>query len=676
MINDLRFSLRTLGRQPGFAAAAILTLAVGIGATIAIFSTVNATLLRPLPFPQPANLYAVYTPATDGRFTTGRCSGVELARLNVPDVSIVRAAGSTRIDTTILRDDGTPMASVGYGVTDGFFDVFQTAMAAGRPLTASDHVVGAASVVVISHRLWRDVYGGEAAAIGRPLRLVNGPPTPPTIVGVAPSDFEAPGGGDFWTAFSITPQSTGHGFDGYLRIKPGTPLQRLESEMAAAMAGIASDYGNLGKNRRYELKPLVDAIVGDLRPTLLIVLSAAALLLALACVNVTNLLLARGATRSRELALRVVLGAGRGRIVRQLMVEALVLATAGTILGLFLAYAGLRLLLALGASGLPRLDRVSFDGRLAAFALGALAVTTLLVGLAPALRFAGTSLRTLVNEGGRGSTIGGGTHRLLKTMIIAEIALAITLVAGAGWLVRSFANLERTDAGVVSEGRLVFDVQIPPARIFPLPGGPPITPGQLADRLLAWRRDVDGRLRAIGGVTEVATTSTLPFGIDRDAVLYVGVQGEPIDREHPNVARVHRVSQEFFGAMGIRLVAGRGFTADDRASSAPVAVVNRTFARRYLGGRDPIGVQFAAGYPEVPATPLISVVGVVEDVKYVSLAQAADPAYYTPEAQAPYFAPVFVLKTAMADPMAAASSVRSAMQAVEPQIPIAPQALG
>jgi len=676
MLNDLKFTIRSWRRQPGFALAAIATLAVGIGATTAIFSTVNAALLRPLPFPDPENLFAVYTPATDGRFTTGRDSGVELARLNDPSVSIEHASGSARFDSIVLRDDGTPVSTVAYAVTEGFFEIFRVPMALGRPFVHAEYAAGAAPLVVLSHHLWRDIFGSDPAIIGKAMRVANGPPRPSTIVGVARPELDVPRGADYWVNASITPQSTGHGFDGYVRIKPGTRVERLESEMAGAMAGIARDYGMLGKNRRYELRPLVNAMVGDLRSTLVVVLAAAGLLLLLACVNVTNLLLARGSVRAREIAVRVSLGAGRARIVRQLLTESLALAAAGTVVGLVLAYLGVQALLAFGASDLPRLDRVPFlDVRVLTFVLVALFITAFIVGLAPALRLAGTSLKTLMNESGRTSTGGGAAHRTLKTMIVAEIALAITLVAGAGWLVRSFSNLGTTEAGFVPNGRLVFDVMLPSSRLLPPPGSGRVTGAMIAERQQAWTRTLEDHLRPIAGVTAVGTTATMPFGIDRDGVLYIGVQGDAVDPDHPLVARAHRVNEHFFETMGVKVVAGRDFTVDDRASTMAVAIVNRTFAKRYLGGRDPLTAKFTAGYPEVPAAPIYTVVGVVDDVKYVSLAQPADPAYYTPAAQTPYFAQSVVLKTSVADPIELAASIRSAVKAMDPEVPITPQSL-
>jgi predicted permease len=667
-------------RHPGFTLAAILTLAVGIGATTAIFSTVNAAVLRPLPYPHPDELFSLDTPATDGRFTTGLVSGVELMRLLTPNGSIQNAAGSTRVDTAILRKDGTTFASIGYGVTEGFFDIFEMPVHAGRVFAHADWLPNAAPTLVLSYHLWRDLYGGDLSIIGKTIRLENGPQAPTTIVGIVSRDFDMPRGADFWIPFAVTPQATGHGFDGYVRIKPATRMERVQSEMAGDMAGIVRDYGLIGKNRRYALKPLAEAMVGDLRSMLIVVLAAAGLLLLLASVNVTNLLLARGSVRAREMAVRVALGAGRGRIIRQLLTESFVLSAAGTILGLVFAFVGVRLLLAYGASQLPRLDRVPFDARVLAFALAVMVATGFIVGFAPAIRLAGTSLKTLMNESGRSSTGGGAAGRVLRVMIVAEIALAITLVAGAGWLVRSFSNLGTAGPGFISDGRLAFDVLLPPARILPPPqtpgsGAAPITQAVVTDRVMTWTRDQSDRLRAIGGITSVATAATFPFGVNRDGVLYLWIRGTVLDPDFPLVARAHRVSQEFFDTMGIRIVAGRNFTSDDRQTTTSVAIVNKTFARRYLGARDPLTVQFSAGYPDATSPPVFNVVGVVDDVKYVSLAQAGDPAFYTPEGQGPYFFQTVVMNTAVANPIGLAGSIRDAVHSLDPRLPVEPRAV-
>ena len=551
MLQDIRFALRALRRQPGFALAAIATLAVGIGATVAIFSTVNAAILRPLPYPSPEDLYALYAPRTDGEFNTGRDSGVEIKRLHDPNVSIVRAAGSQRFETALLRDDGTSVPLVGFGVTEGFFELFGVPMTLGRPFGPESHVQNGAPGVILSYRLWRDRFGSDPQIVGKSARFL-GPPAP--VVGVAPRDLDVPRGAEVYVPAVITPQSTGHGFDGYLRLEPGTNLVRLEQEMARVMEGLARDYGPADVNRRYAIEPLGRALVGDLRATLLVVMGASALLLLLAAVNVTNLLLARGAIRGREMALRVALGAGRGRIARQLLTESLVLAAAGTVAGVALAYAGVQLLFAYGGTDLPRLDAIPFDARVFGFALLVMLATGLLVGFAPALRLGGTSLKTLLAESTRSATGSGAAHRLLRAMVVAEIALAIMLVAGAGWLLRSFANLQRADPGFVTDNRLVVEI---------------MATRQLEniDQIMAWSRETLQYLGAVPGVQTAATTATFPFRQDIDGVLYIGLEGTPADPDHPNVARARRVSPAFFEAMGVKTIAGRGFTEDDRANT-------------------------------------------------------------------------------------------------------------
>jgi len=673
MLNDLKFTLRSFRRQPGFALAAIATLAVGIGATTAIFSTVNAAILRPLPFPHPEDLFALDTPVTDGRPTTGLVSGAEMLYLKGPSIAAV--AGSSRIDATIQLRDGTVLATTGYGVTEGFFDLVGLPPMAGRTFTREEHAPGSAPIVVLSHRLWREVFGSDPAMVGKTIRVTNGPAAPMPVVGIASPDFDIPHGADFWMNFSISRQSTGHGFAGYARLNPGTDRTRLKDEMAIAMAAFEKDYGAIGKNRYYAITPFADFIVGPLRSILIVVLGGAALLLLLACVNVTNLMLARGTMRAREMAVRVALGAGRMRIIRQLLTESFVLAAIGTVVGLVVAFVGVRALLAYGASELPRLERVSFDARVLGFALATLVITALAVGFAPALRLAGSSLKTLMNESGRSSTGGAATHRLLKAMIVAEIAVAITLVAGAGWLVRSFENLGASGMGFIPEGRLVFDVLLPASRILPPPGSGPVTGAVVSDRVTTWTRELTDRLRAIGGVSDVGTAASFPLGANRDGVLYVGVQGEVIDPDHPLVTRARRVSPEFFKAMGIRLIAGRGFTADDRPNTQPVAIVNQAFATRYLGGKDPLTARFSAGYPTIPSEPQFTIVGVVDDVKYVSVAEAAHPAHYMPVAQSPYFAQSVVVHTSLADPLRLAAPVRAAVKAQDPLLPVDPRAV-
>src|SRR4029453_3446404 len=334
LLQDLRFALRNLRRTPAFPLAAIATLALGVGATTAIFSTVNAALLRPLPYPNARDLYAVRTTLTDGRVTTGLLAPCEIVRLNDPNLSVARGAGRGPQDATFLSKDGTPRRTRVYAVTEGFFDLFGLPMTLG---TAPALPVNANTPpqVVISQRVWRNEFAADPAIVGKPIRFAE---VSTTIGGVAPADFDTPHNADFWFVIQPDPKGVNHSWEGYMRLKPGTTIERARSEMASVMSGLARDFPSSAKNRVYVVKPLVDSIVGDLGPILIVVLSATALLLLLACVNVTNLLLARGAPRAKGMAAAGPLGAGRGRIVRQLLTESVLLAVAGAAVGLLIAF--------------------------------------------------------------------------------------------------------------------------------------------------------------------------------------------------------------------------------------------------------------------------------------------------------------------------------------------------
>jgi putative ABC transport system permease protein len=666
LLQDLRFALRSFRRAPAFPLAAIATLALGIGATTAIFSTLNAVLLKPLAYPKAEDLYNIRTTLTDGRVTTGMLSNGEVSRLNAPNLSIVRAAGLQAADLTLLHQDGTPQHVKIYGVTEGFFELFGLPMTLGgfvhehflRPAPPPPNappVQGAPPVVVISYRIWQDLYRGDPAIVGKPIRFAE---VATTIAGVAPRDFDTPHGGDFWFSQQLDKDDINHFFDGFMRLKPGVTLERANAEMASVMGGLARDFPASDLNRAYVTKPLVAAVVGDLGPILIIVMSATSLLLLLACVNVTNLLLARGAARAREMAVRVALGAARGRIIRQLLTESALLSGAGALLGAVLAYAGVRALLALGASRLPRLDAVTFDTRVLLFALATLVVSGLLVGFAPALRLAGTDVRALMSEGTRSTSGGRGTARWLRVMTVIEIALAIMLVAGAGWLVRGFANLRNTDLGFTADKRLLFDVSFL---------GPKYPNG---DAVRAASRAVIERLAGLPDVSAIGATSNFPLRNTPEGSLFAQFHGETFDRAHPIGTRQRVVSQGYFAATGTRLLQGRDFGPDDRPNTTPVAIVNKTFVKRYLAGRDPIGLQFSAGYPTPDPRNEVTVVGVVDDVRQKSVTDEAEPAFYASLAQIPLRRQTIVVATSATDVASLQSAIRGEIRKLDPQIAV------
>jgi putative ABC transport system permease protein len=653
LIQDLRFALRTLRRTPAFPLAAIGTLAIGIGATTAIFSTVNAALLKPLPYPNPDDLYSIRTTLTDGRVTTGNVAPVEIVRLNDPSLSIVGAAGVQGNDVTLLRDDGTPLKTRAYAVSEGFFELF------GLPLTLGGFpkevpTGNAPPSVVVSYRTWQDMYGGDPTVVGKPIRFAE---ITTVIAGVAPREFDTPHDANFWFQIRLDPQGVNHSFEGFMRVKPGTTIQRARGEMEAVMAGVARDFPASATARVYVVRPLVESIVGDLGPILVVVLSATGLLLVLACVNVTNLLLARGAARGREMAVRVALGAARGRIVRQLLTESILLATAGAVVGVFFAYAFVRLLLTIGASQLPRLETLSFDGRVLLFALAALIVSGVLVGFAPALRLASTDVRTLMNESGRSSTSGRGTTRWLGALTIAEVALAVTLVAGAGWLVRSFDNLRTTDPGFVPDSRFVFDASVM---------GPRFRDNVAVHAAFT---DLLERLRGLSGVVAAGSTFNFPLRGGPENALLVHLQDDP-DAAHNLNSRQRIVSPGFFAAMGIKLVAGRDFNGDDNLKSPPVVIINRAFARQYLSGKDPLTVRFTAGYPNIDPKTVWAIVGVVDDVRQRSLSIAPEPAYYTTHGQGTPRRQAVVVHAASGDSVSLRTAIRGAAHELDPQMAI------
>ena len=666
VLQDIRVTLRAFRRSPGFPLTAIATLALGIGATTAIFTALSAVLLKPLPYPNPDDLYSLRTALTDGRITTGLLSGGEIYRLNDPSLSIERAAGFQSGDLTLLAADDTPSHVTVYGVTEGFFELFALPMTMGGfsstdftpfqpPAPNAPPQQGPLPAVVISTRLWKTLYNGDPAVIGKSIRFAE---FNSTISGVAPRDFDMPHGADIWIAQRTPSNDVNHGQQGFVRLRHGTTIERAKAGMSSVMNGLARDFPASDKNRIYVTKPLVESIVGDLGPILIIVMSATGLLLLLACVNVANLLLARSAARAREMAVRAALGAGWGRLVRQLLTESMVLAAAGTIVGVAVGAIGLRALLAIGASTLPRLDTVPFDTRVLVFSLGMLIVTGAIIGLAPAVRLMRSDMKTLMNDNSRSASAGRGTTRWLMMMTVAEVALAIMMLAGAGWLVRGFANLRQTDAGFVTDKRLLFDVSFLGAR-YPNP-----------ETVRQAHLDLVAAVKGVRGVSEVGLVSGYPMRGTLEGSLLAQFHGEPFDALSAPHTRQRLASPGLFAAMGTPIIKGRDFGSGDLPNTIPVAIVNRVFVERYLKNRDPIGVQFSANYPTPDPRNEVTIVGVVGDVRQNSLAEPAEPAFYTPLSQFPLQNATVVVSMSGSDPIAVERVIRAEMRKLNPSMAV------
>ena len=662
MLQDLRFALRTLAGQRSFALIAVGTLALGIGATAAIFTAVNAVLLRGLPFHQPSQLYSLRTEMTDGRATGGQVSLAELTRLNASPDIVRRAAGAFRYELSIVDGAGAPVKALGYGVTEGFFDVFGLPMALGRGFTPEEHTSGGPDSIVLSHRAWQTLFGGRPDILGMSVPVEGGTNT---VVGVAPAGFNFPGGADAWFNLKLPPRMTGHIFDGYARVADGFDAARVRAALGPISRSLQDEYRGANANRVLAAHPLHDVIVGPLRSTLLVVFGAAGLLLLIACVNVTSLLLSRGVVRSREIALRVAIGAQRGRILRQLLTESTVLAALGATAGVAVAALGLTLLLRAGASTLPRVGEVGLDPAVLAFGVIATLVTGLVVGLAPALRLIRTDLRGLMNEGARGSSGGPATHRMLHGLVIAEITLAVVLTTGAALLVTSFRNLQHTDGGFRADGRLVFDLSLPMATYRDY------------DQVADWYGRLLDRLRAIPGVTSAGATSSLPLGAQLDfmTAFWFEDQGQPPTEERPRAWR-RSVSPDLFNALGVDLVDGRGLATTDRRDTPGVCLVDETFVRRYGGGRNPIGRRIVVRTNPNPVTnplgamrpPACEIVGVVRGVKFAGMGVDPEPTFYLPLDQVTMRRQGMVLATSLADPRGLIESVRTAIREADPLV--------
>ena len=662
MFQDLRFALRTLAGQPSFTVVAILTLALGIGATSAIFTAVNAILLRGLPFPQPSQLYSLKTAMTDGRVTGGQVSVAELTRLRETPEFVQHATGAFRYELSVVDETGTPVKALGYGVTSNFFDVFGVPMALGRGFTAEEHADGGPDSIILSHRAWQTLFGGRADILGRSIPVEGGTNT---VVGVAPEGFNFPGGSDAWFNLKFPPNFTGHIFDGYVRVRDGVSTEAFRAALGPISASLEEQFPGANANRVVVADPLSDVIVGPMRATLLVVFAAAGLLLLIACVNVTSLLLARGVVRSREIALRIAIGAQRSRIFRQLLTESTALAAVGAVGGIAVAAVGLVLLLRAGASSLPRVDEVGLDPAILAFALAATLITGLLVGFAPALRLVHTDMRSLMNEGARGSSGGPGTHRLLNGLVVIEIALAVVLTVGAVLLVASFRNLQRTDGGFQPDGRLVFDLSLPMATYTDY------------DRVGDWYGRLIDRLGTVPGVTHAAATSTVPLGPELDFVtaFWWADEGQPPVEERPR-ARRRSVSPTFFDAMGIRLLSGRGLEATDRRNTPGVCVVDDTFVRRYSPGKHPLGRRIVTRLKDAPTqNPLgrsipasCEIVGVIRSVKFAGMGIDPEPAFYLPLDQVTLRRQGIVLSTSMSDPKSLIGNVRTVVREADPLV--------
>ena len=618
---DATFALRQLLRARGFTIVAILTLALGIGATAAVFSALDAVALRPLPYANADRIVVVH-PTRKGE-PTDPSPPEYLAYRAVPAFDHVAAAVLQAGITLRLRD--LPEMITGGRVTADYFAVFGAHPFIGRTFTAEEDSPGRANVAVISYRLWMSHFNGDRAAVGRVVEMDG---APHTILGVMPKEFDVTHGSeDIWTPIAFSSDDATkygeHYLKVYARLRPGvtveqaraaaTPAERALAERVPFRTLKSTDYG-------IDVHRYRDDLVGGYQSLLLVLLGAVSFVLLIACGNVANLLLARASARTKELAIRAALGAGRGRIVRQLLTESLVLAVTGAFAGLAVAYGLLRVILAVSPEDIPRLDQATIDWRVLAFTLGTGVVSAIVFGLLPAVRAARPQLQQTLREGGRGSVT---RDRLRPVLVAAEVALAITLLVGSGLLIRSAWKMQQVDPGFDPRGVLTARLFLPEAH-YPTPAA--IVRGYGAIRDEAAR---------IPGVTAAALTSVVPLS---GSSMQSSVQGEglPIDDKSPQ-ANLRFTSSGYFATMRIPLIAGRDIATTDDAGAPGVTVINEALARMLWPDRDPreaVGRGLAGVAPK-NGPKYRTIVGVVANVHDGALSEKPIPEFYIPYAQTP-----------------------------------------
>ena len=656
---DVRYALRALRRNPGFTAVALLTLALGIGANAAMFSIVNGILLRPLPYADPHELVLLYQSNPRSGELQGRISYQDLEDWQARARSLASLAGYASVPT-ILTGHGDPLEVEMSYVTEGFFDVLGAPVARGRPLLSEDYRLKRRAAV-ISDALWRNVLGGDPGVVGSSV-LLRGEPY--LVVGVMPASLRHPTPEtDVWIPQSLVqPNMFANGMprrgDRYLRavarLSAGADAGRAQQELTALSGELADTYPESNADwSAAAVVPLRTSIVGDVDRALVIVLGVVGFILLIGCANLANLLLARGTARQREIAVRVALGAGRRRIVRQLLTESLVLAFLGGALGVLLSYWGVQTILALSADTLPRVEDVRLDARVLGFGLLLAAATGLLFGLVPALRMAHADPQHDL-RGGRG-TVGAEGGRLRGALVVAEVALAVLLVIGAGLMARSFLALRSVDAGFNPERVLTVAMQLN------LAGVPP---EEMAQFLVQRREEILHRVRELPGVEQAGMINVFPLREDGAFSMEYTRAGAGATPGEPGVhADTRYVDPGYLRTMGIPLLRGEHLPTTLAPGALVPVLMSESAARQLWPGEDPLGRLINVQWGES------IVIGIVGDVRQTGLDEAPVPAVYFPQLVAPRLLATLVVRSA-GDPTALAAPIRQVIREIDPNQPI------
>jgi putative ABC transport system permease protein len=657
---DLRYAFRSIRKNPGFTAVAVLTLALGIGANTAIFSVVNAVLLRPLPFRDPSSLCLLTE-----RMPTIPVLGPSY--LNYKDWRTESRSfeniGAARNTILTLTGTGEPERVQGQMATASLFPLLGTSALLGHTFSAEEDRVGGPAVVLLSYGFWQSHFGGAPDAIGRPLTLDS---QPYMISGVLPRGFQLIQPADVylpfepWAARLPDDRSWHPGIIAVGRLKPGVSLDSARAETISIAKHLEEKYPINNTGVSANVNPLQEQLVKDIRPALVLLLGAVGLVLLIACANIANLLLSRAASRQREVAVRTAIGAGRGRLIRQFLTESSVLAIGGGLAGVALAYAAAPALVQLAGASLPALGPIEPDQRLLLFVCAVVVLSGILFGLGPAVQTMRFDLRAVLNEGARGSTGARGQKRLRGLLAVSEIGFAIVLLTGAGLLLRSFERLQSVEPGFRPEKLLVADLPLS-QRAWP----------QAATRMAFFDRVTD-RARSLPGVTAAGAAAVLPVS-GGGSRLYFNIEGRPPKSGHDYILFGYRpVSPHYLETLRVPLLRGRFLTDSDTEQAPFAAVINQSLARSYFPNQDPIGKHIQAGALPEPSEPWFQIVGIVGDMKQ-NLATDSAAEVYVPYRQADRIIPIFalsmVLRTAQ-DPRTEAAALRRAVHELDSNQPL------
>ncbi|HEY2713706.1 MAG TPA: ABC transporter permease [Chthoniobacterales bacterium] len=670
-MNDLRFAFRQLFKEPRFTIVAVLALAIGIGANTAIFSVVNAVLLKPLPFPQPEQLVAW------GSINNRPASDTELSSVSYPDFYDFRAENKSfdhlavyRLENLALVAQGPPESLRAEKVSSDFFDVFGVRPLLGRTFQRDEEKAGGGSrglAVILSHAFWETHFRGDRSIIGKPVTLDN---RPFTVVGVLPADFSFPLDSDPAQVFVTsaldastldgtkpqTDQRGNHSLQGIGRLKPGVTAIQADTELRTIAAALARQYPDSNTQFSAGAAPLRENLVGDVARGLYVLFGAVGCVLLIASANVANLLLARATVRRKEIAVRAALGASRGRIVRQLLSESLLLAILGGFCGLVLAVWGTDFLVSLVPKSIPRAQHIGLDGAVLAFTFLASLGTGVLFGLMPAWQSSRLDLRGALNDSARGSS--GSHHRLRNALVVSEVALALLLLTGAGLLLQSFAHLSRVNPGVQPERLFTATIVLPDAA-YPKP-----------EKIVAFEDQLLTALRALPGVQSASTVFPLPLSGSNMTTSF-DLEEHPKPEGKRDASPTRLVGSDYFHAMGVSLVRGRLFDTSDRLDSKPAIIVNERFAQEYFPNENPLGRRLRPGMSLTDADgPMREIVGVVTNVKHQSLRGEFTPEMYIPASQIPIDIFSLVVRANTSRPAALTGSIREVLRQVDPGLPL------